>query len=128
MRAAEKKALHLVEGGLELLRNAISKGDPHNELELRANDLLREVRAIGAPRARPTPAPRQLDMRMGRLLQALAEGGEVQVHLLPERGWTPAALVRRGWAEWVRGSPRSDAATALKITDLGRAEAARADR
>ena len=42
----ERKALGLVQGGLELLRNAVIKGDPHRELELRARDLIADVEGI----------------------------------------------------------------------------------
>lgn len=49
MTRKEQDAFRLIEGGLELLRNAIAHGDPHKELELRANDLLRDVRAIAWP-------------------------------------------------------------------------------
>ncbi len=47
----EQKALRLVHGGLELLRNAIIKGDPHRELELRARDLLADVEGIASGKA-----------------------------------------------------------------------------
>jgi hypothetical protein len=60
------------------------------------------------------------------LLEALGSAGEIQFHLLPVRGQIPASLIRRGYAEWVRSNPRSDAATALRITEAGRAELARA--
>lgn len=49
MKHIERVKLMNVEGGLELLRNAIQKGDPHRELELRARDLLREVRVLTHP-------------------------------------------------------------------------------
>ncbi len=48
----EQRALRLVRGGLELLRNAIIKGDPHRELELRARDLLADVEGIASGKAK----------------------------------------------------------------------------
>lgn len=49
MTRAERQQLNLIEGGLEMLRNAITKGDPHRELDLRARDLLKEVRHLTKP-------------------------------------------------------------------------------
>lgn len=49
MTRKEQDAFRLIEGGLELLRNAIVAGDPHSELELRARDLIRDMRAIAWP-------------------------------------------------------------------------------
>lgn len=49
MTPKEQDAFRLIEGGLELLRNAIVKGDPYKELELRANDLISDVRKIAWP-------------------------------------------------------------------------------
>lgn len=46
MTRDEQKALVMIQGGLELLRNAIVKGDPSRELEFRARDLLAETQAI----------------------------------------------------------------------------------
>ena len=46
MTGDERLALEVVRGGIELLRNAIIKGDPQKELELRARDLLAEVDGI----------------------------------------------------------------------------------
>jgi hypothetical protein len=48
----ERKALRIVQGGLELLRNAIVKGDPHRELELRARDLMADMEGIMSGKAR----------------------------------------------------------------------------
>lgn len=42
----EKKALDVIEGGLELLRLAVSNGDPKRELDFRVRDLLVDVRAV----------------------------------------------------------------------------------
>lgn len=52
MTRDEQKALRLVEGALELLRNAISEGDPLRELDLRARGLLADMRAITAGKSR----------------------------------------------------------------------------
>lgn len=60
MTADEKKAIELVQGGLELLRNAIVKGDPHRELELRARDLLADLRAVTSGKARTVASFGQL--------------------------------------------------------------------
>ena len=46
MTEDEQKALRVIEGGIELLRNAILKGDSMRELEFRARELLTEVRGI----------------------------------------------------------------------------------
>lgn len=46
MTQDEEAALGVIMGGIELLRNAIIKGDPHRELELRARDLYADVRAV----------------------------------------------------------------------------------
>ena len=46
MTEDERKALRVIEGGIELLRNAIIKGDSLKELEFRARALLAEVRGI----------------------------------------------------------------------------------
>lgn len=51
MTPDERKAIELTQGGIELLRNAIVKDDPKRELELRARDLLSDVRAILEGRA-----------------------------------------------------------------------------
>ncbi len=51
MTADEQKALRIARGGLELLRNAIVKGDPHRELELRARDLIADVEGIASGKA-----------------------------------------------------------------------------
>ncbi len=51
MTQDEQKALRLVRGGLELLRNAIVKGDPYRELEFRARDLLADVEGIASGKA-----------------------------------------------------------------------------
>ena len=48
MTEDERKALELIEGGIELLRNAIVKGDPQRELEFRVRDILAEIRAVNA--------------------------------------------------------------------------------
>jgi hypothetical protein len=48
MTEDERKALELIEGGVELLRNAIVKGDPPRELEFRVRDILAEIRAVNA--------------------------------------------------------------------------------
>jgi hypothetical protein len=52
----ESKALMLIEGGMELLRNAIVNGDPQRELELRARDLLAEIRAVNLGLAKTVAA------------------------------------------------------------------------
>lgn len=52
MTQDERKALALIQGGLELLRNAIAKGDPSRELEFRARDLLAETRALAEGNAK----------------------------------------------------------------------------
>lgn len=54
MTAKERKKLYEIEGGLELLRNAIAKGDPHRELDFRARDLLADVRFLARPDATAT--------------------------------------------------------------------------
>jgi hypothetical protein len=46
MTDKERTKLNEIEGGLEMLRNAIAKGDPHRELEFRARDLLADVRFL----------------------------------------------------------------------------------
>ena len=46
MTEDEQKALRVIEGGIELLRNAILKGDPLKELESRAYELLVIVRGL----------------------------------------------------------------------------------
>ena len=46
MTEDEQRALRVVEGGIELLRNAILKGDPLKELEFRTRELLAEVKGI----------------------------------------------------------------------------------
>ncbi len=46
MTEDERKALGIVAGGIELLRNAIVSGDPHRELELRARDVLADIRGV----------------------------------------------------------------------------------
>ena len=51
MTQDERKAFDLMRGGLELLRNAIVKGDPHRELELRARYLLADATAIANGKA-----------------------------------------------------------------------------
>ena len=51
MTQDEQKALRLVRGGLELLRNAILKGDSVRELELRTRDLLADVEGIASGKA-----------------------------------------------------------------------------
>jgi hypothetical protein len=61
MDRTERKALDVLEGGIELLRNAILKGDDPRELEFRARDLLADVRAIRNGKAKtisqfPKPA------------------------------------------------------------------------
>jgi hypothetical protein len=49
MTPKEQDAFRLIERGLEFLRSAIEKGVPHNELQVRADHLLRDVRAIAWP-------------------------------------------------------------------------------
>jgi hypothetical protein len=56
MTEHEKKAMNLIEGGMELLRNAIQKGDPQRELEFRARDLLAEIRAVNLGLAKTVAA------------------------------------------------------------------------
>jgi hypothetical protein len=46
MTKDERKALLIVAGGMELLRNAIMHGDPQRQLELRARDVLTEIRGV----------------------------------------------------------------------------------
>lgn len=52
MTSDEQKALVIVQGGLELLRNAIIKGDPQRELELRARDLMADLEGVMSGKAR----------------------------------------------------------------------------
>lgn len=46
MTEKQRKKLAGIEGGIEMLRNAIIKGDPQRLLEFRANDLLADVRSL----------------------------------------------------------------------------------
>lgn len=46
MTEDERKGLDQIEGGIELLRNAIVKGDPVRELEFRVRDILTDIRSI----------------------------------------------------------------------------------
>ena len=52
MTEDEQNALRVVEGGIELLRNAILRGDSLKELESRALDLRAEVRGIADGKAK----------------------------------------------------------------------------
>ena len=52
MTEDEQRALRVVEGGIELLRNAILRGDSLRELEFRARDLLADVRGIADGKAK----------------------------------------------------------------------------
>lgn len=52
MTSDERKALDMIRGGTELLRNAIVKGDPHAELEFRARDLLADIDGLANGRAK----------------------------------------------------------------------------
>jgi hypothetical protein len=47
----ERKALQLVQGGLELLRNAAVKGDSHREIEFRARDLMADLEGVMSGKA-----------------------------------------------------------------------------
>jgi len=59
MTRDERKALDQIEGGIELLRNAIAKGDPQSELNFRVRDILADVRALSKHgRAPPAAAYR----------------------------------------------------------------------
>lgn len=49
MTPKEQDAFRHIEGGLELLRMAVAAGDPHKELELRVNDLIKDVKSIAWP-------------------------------------------------------------------------------
>lgn len=60
MTTDEHKALRLVQGGLELLRNAIMKGDPNRELEFRTRNLIADVRAIDGGKASAVASFKQL--------------------------------------------------------------------
>lgn len=60
MTTDEQKALRLVQGGLELLRNAIMKGHPTRALELRARDIIADVRAINEGKASAVASFKQL--------------------------------------------------------------------
>lgn len=52
MTSDEKRALQVIQGGLELLRNALIKGDPQREIEFRVRDLLAETRALADGKAK----------------------------------------------------------------------------
>ncbi len=55
MTQKEQDAFRLIEGGLELLRMAVVASDPHRELELRINDIIRDIRAIAWPDLKDGP-------------------------------------------------------------------------
>jgi hypothetical protein len=48
----ERAAIRLIQGGVELLRNAAIKGDPHREIELRARDILADLEGVMSGKAR----------------------------------------------------------------------------
>lgn len=48
MNDIERKALRVIEGQLELLRNAIIIERPQRELEFRMRDIIADVRAVAA--------------------------------------------------------------------------------
>jgi hypothetical protein len=78
MTQDEQKALVLVQGGLELLRNAAVKGDPYREIEFRARDLVSDVRAILNGNSRfvaslPSTMPRMSPRHEGDALSPQSE-------------------------------------------------------
>lgn len=52
MTEDEQAALGVIMGGAELLRNAIVKGDTQKELELRARDLLADLKGLADGKAK----------------------------------------------------------------------------
>lgn len=66
MTPKEQDALRHIEGGLELLRMAVAAGDPHRELELRVNDLIRDTKAIAWPDLKDGPDVHAQVRRYGR--------------------------------------------------------------
>lgn len=70
MTPKEQDAFRLIEGGLQLLRVAVVAGDPHKELELRVNDLIRGVKSIAWPDLKNGPDVHTLTRRAGRRWRA----------------------------------------------------------
>lgn len=52
MTEDEQAALGVIMGGADLLRNAIVKGDTQKELELRARDLLADLKGLADGKAK----------------------------------------------------------------------------